>query len=72
MMLIHHHDLIVELPDEWWVEAGMNAFTPEAQAYPVNETALVLRLPDCDSRYRARAAQSGYPDLQGERTTHSP
>jgi hypothetical protein len=30
---IAHHDLMVDLNDEWWAEAGMHNFVPTARAY---------------------------------------
>ncbi len=35
-MQIRHHDLRVELPDEWWDEAGMVEFVPRTTAYLAN------------------------------------
>lgn len=32
-MKIIHHDLEVELNDEWWEAAGMNLFIPKTRAY---------------------------------------
>lgn len=32
-MKVRHHDLEVELPDEWWVAAGMSNFAPLSSAY---------------------------------------
>jgi hypothetical protein len=32
-MMIHHHDLTIELYDEWWKEAGMEGFTPSSPSY---------------------------------------
>jgi hypothetical protein len=32
-MMIKHHDSVEELPDDWWDEAGMRAFTKSSTAY---------------------------------------
>jgi hypothetical protein len=32
-----HHGLQVELPDDWWTEAGMRGFVPTFTAYRVNQ-----------------------------------
>ncbi len=34
---IKHHDLRQCLPEEWWIEAGMQGFKPSACSYRVNE-----------------------------------
>ena len=34
-MIFHHHDLEIEVPGEWWVEAGLDGFTPPRSAYRV-------------------------------------
>jgi hypothetical protein len=34
-MKIEHHGLSDELPDDWWVEAGMIDFVPKSRAYRV-------------------------------------
>lgn len=38
-MRITHHNLIVELDDSWWAEAGMQNFVPSASTYRVDATA---------------------------------
>jgi hypothetical protein len=35
-MKFAHHGLQIELPDEWWTEAGMRGFVPTFTAYRVN------------------------------------
>jgi hypothetical protein len=30
---ITHHDLVVDLKDEWWIAAGMEGFVPTSTAY---------------------------------------
>jgi hypothetical protein len=37
LMKFTHHGLQVELPDEWWNEAGMQGFVPTFTAYRVNQ-----------------------------------
>jgi len=37
LMKFTHHGLQVELPDEWWNEAGMQGFVPTFAAYRVNQ-----------------------------------
>jgi hypothetical protein len=32
-MILHHHDLEIDLPDAWWAEAGMAGFTTASPAY---------------------------------------
>ena len=57
-MLLKHHDLEIELPDEWWEEACMACFRPKAcmyyidrdaypevRAVPIDEVAPVFRSP---------------------------
>lgn len=34
-MWIKHHDKKIELPDEWWAEAGMDDFVPKGKTYCV-------------------------------------
>jgi hypothetical protein len=34
-MKIEHHGLSVELPDDWWAEAGMIDFVPTSRTYRV-------------------------------------
>ena len=36
-MKFTHHDLQIEIPDEWWTEAGMRGFVPTFTAYRVNQ-----------------------------------
>ena len=36
-MKFTHHGLQIELPDEWWNEAGMRGFVPTFTAYRVNQ-----------------------------------
>ena len=40
-MIIHHHSLIVELPDSCWTEAGMEGFVAKSGAYHVDRAALL-------------------------------
>ncbi len=35
-MKFTHHGLQIEIPDEWWTEAGMRLFVPTFTAYRVN------------------------------------
>jgi hypothetical protein len=35
-MKFTHHGLEVEMPDDWWTEAGMRGFAPTFTAYRVN------------------------------------
>jgi hypothetical protein len=35
-MKLVHHDLEVELPDEWWAEAGMLGFVAASSTYPTD------------------------------------
>jgi len=32
-----HHGLQIEIPDDWWTEAGMRGFAPTFTAYRVNQ-----------------------------------
>lgn len=36
-MKISHHNRIVELDDAWWIEAGMQNFSPKRKSYRANE-----------------------------------
>src|SRR2546430_16143229 len=36
LMKFTHHGLQIELPDDWWTEAGMPGFVPVFMAYRVN------------------------------------
>ena len=42
-MKLQHHDLEIELPDDWWTDAGMSGFTPVAKSYRVDSN-------DCGNR----------------------
>ena len=44
-MKVRHHDLEVELPDEWWVAAGMSNFAPLSSAYRCDHISAGLRIP---------------------------
>ncbi len=37
-MKFTHHGLQIELPDDWWTEAGMPGFVPVFKAYRVNHS----------------------------------
>ena len=37
-MKFTHHGLQIELPDDWWTEAGMAGFVPLFKAYRVNHS----------------------------------
>ena len=37
LMKFTHHGLQIEIPDEWWIEAGMRGFMPTFTAYRVNQ-----------------------------------
>jgi hypothetical protein len=32
-MILHHHDLVIELDDAWWAEAQMTGFVPSGACY---------------------------------------
>jgi hypothetical protein len=36
-MKFTHHGLQIEIPDDWWAEAGMRGFFPTFTAYRVNQ-----------------------------------
>ena len=36
LMKFTHHGLQIEMPDDWWTEAGMPGFVPVFKAYRVN------------------------------------
>ena len=36
-MKFTHHGLQIEIPDDWWTEAGMRGFFPTFTAYRVNQ-----------------------------------
>ena len=36
-MIFTHHGLQIEMPDDWWTEAGMRGFVPTFTAYRVNQ-----------------------------------
>jgi hypothetical protein len=36
-MKFAHHGLQIEIPDDWWTEAGMRGFIPTFTAYRVNQ-----------------------------------
>ena len=36
-MQLTHHGLQIEMPDDWWTEAGMEGFAPTFTAYRVNQ-----------------------------------
>jgi hypothetical protein len=38
LMRFMHHGLHIEIPDEWWTEAGMRGFVPTFTAYRVNQS----------------------------------
>lgn len=58
-MIVNHHDLTVELPDEWWVEAGMSDFAPSSSAYRCDHVAArarrvcLIRITDIEPVQRA-------------------
>jgi hypothetical protein len=33
LVKVAHHDLMIDLNDEWWTEAGMHNFVPASRAY---------------------------------------
>jgi hypothetical protein len=37
-MKFTHHGLQIEIPDDWWTEAGMRGFVPTFTAYRVNQS----------------------------------
>jgi hypothetical protein len=37
LMKFTHHGLQIEIPDQWWIEAGMRGFMPTFTAYRVNQ-----------------------------------
>jgi len=37
-MKFTHHGLQIEMPDDWWTEAGMPGFVPVFKAYRVNHS----------------------------------
>jgi len=37
LMKFTHHGLQIEIPDDWWTEAGMRGFVPTFTAYRVNQ-----------------------------------
>jgi len=43
---IAHHDLVTDLDDEWWTEAGMHSFVPTSPAYRCDRDAVVVRIED--------------------------
>jgi hypothetical protein len=45
-MKIAHHDLITDLNDEWWAEAGMQRFVPAFPAYRSDRKAVEVRIED--------------------------
>ena len=45
-MKITHHDLVTELNDEWWAEAGMHRFVPTSQAYRTDQDAIEVHIAD--------------------------
>ncbi len=38
LMKFTHHGLQIEIPDDWWTEAGMRGFVPVFTAYRVNHS----------------------------------
>ena len=38
LMKFTHHGLQIEMPDDWWTEAGMPGFVPVFKAYRVNKS----------------------------------
>src|SRR5258708_36921032 len=38
LMKFTHHGLQIEMPDDWWTEAGMPGFVPVFKAYRVNHS----------------------------------
>ena len=36
-MKFTHHGLQIEIPEDWWTEAGMRGFVPTFTAYRVNQ-----------------------------------
>ena len=36
-MKFNHHNLEIELDDAWWIDAGMENFTPKRKAYRVDQ-----------------------------------
>jgi hypothetical protein len=43
---IAHHDLMIDLSDEWWAEAGMQRFVPTSPAYRSDRKAVEVRIAD--------------------------
>ena len=58
-MKVSHHDLKVELPDEWWIAAGMSNFAPCSSAYRCDHVAAghrrvcLIRITDIEPVRRA-------------------
>jgi hypothetical protein len=43
---IGHHDLMTDLNDEWWAEAGMHSFAPTSWAYRCDRYAVEVPIAD--------------------------
>jgi hypothetical protein len=43
---VTHHDLVTELNDEWWTEAGMDGFVPSSTAYRTEQDMVEIRIAD--------------------------
>jgi hypothetical protein len=43
---IRHHDLVTDLDDEWWAEAGMEGFVPTRQSYRTDQDATEVSIVD--------------------------
>ena len=37
-MKLSHHGIVIELPDDWWAEAGMVSFVPTSNSYRVEQS----------------------------------
>jgi len=67
-MKVEHHGLSVDLPDDWWLEAGMTNFTPKTRAYRVkpddaqNSTFYEVRIQDIEPLDAARHSISIFRD----------
>lgn len=68
-MKLMHHELQIELPDDWWVEAGMASFVAGSRAYRTDRKCSEASLDDVGPVHRAPGI-SIFNDSSDEGSAH--
>ncbi len=69
-MKVRHHDSEIDLPDEWWIAAGMPKFFPSSSAYRCDHVAIghrrvcLIRIADIEPVRRAAGVRV-FNDCEG-------